>query len=308
MGLGGGVPARADVPDADKAAAQDLFDEARRLEGEGRYAEACPKFARSEELDPAGGTLLNLAACHEQIGRVAAAWAEFNEALSMALRDTRIDREHFARDHIAQLEPKLARVRVQVYGASPGFDLRLDETAFGPPLWDIAVPVDPGAHSLQARAPGRRERTLEFVVAEGEKKTLIVPPLVADGAADALLPAGGHASVRRTAGIVAGALGVAGLGLGTYFGLRALGLWSDSNAGCPAGACTAEGAAKASSAKASALAADFSFAAGAVGVVSGLVLFLSSGPTKAHAATLPRFSASLLPSPRGGTAMVEGTF
>ncbi|MCL2451247.1 MAG: hypothetical protein FWD17_20060, partial [Polyangiaceae bacterium] len=55
---------------SEEAAAEALFEQGRDLMLAGRVAEACPKFAESERLDPAPGTLLNLATCYERNGQV----------------------------------------------------------------------------------------------------------------------------------------------------------------------------------------------------------------------------------------------
>jgi hypothetical protein len=55
---------------ADEAVAEAAFREARRLAKEGRHAEACRQFEASYREAPALGALLNLAVCHQQIGRV----------------------------------------------------------------------------------------------------------------------------------------------------------------------------------------------------------------------------------------------
>jgi TolA-binding protein len=63
----------------DPATAEVLFRTGRLHSLAGEYAAVCPLFAESLRLDPAPGTLLNLADCEEHIGRTATAWAHFRE-------------------------------------------------------------------------------------------------------------------------------------------------------------------------------------------------------------------------------------
>src|SRR3954470_15040871 len=63
------------------AAAQALYDDAQAAVAAGKFDDACPKFKESYQLDPGGGTLLNLADCYERQGKTALAWTTFKEAL-----------------------------------------------------------------------------------------------------------------------------------------------------------------------------------------------------------------------------------
>lgn len=133
--------------------AQSLFDDARTLLEAGRYAEACRKFADSHRLEPAGGTLLNLALCHELEGKTATAWNEFREALSVAARDQRKDRADLAEEHIAALQPKLTRLTV-VVGEDAAAELTVDRSPLPPAAWNAAIPVDPGEHRVRRMTGG----------------------------------------------------------------------------------------------------------------------------------------------------------
>src|SRR5258708_23224077 len=101
--------ASAEPSAADKSLATQLFKEGRNLVDQGRVPEGCRKLEESQRLDPGGGTLLNVALCHEREGRTATAWVEFTEPPGLAKRDDRTQRLEFARAHPAALAPVLSR-------------------------------------------------------------------------------------------------------------------------------------------------------------------------------------------------------
>src|SRR5215203_5725950 len=109
--LAAAVPARAA---GNEAAAEALFVEAKKLAGQGKYAEACPKFAESNRLDRGAGTLIHLGDCYEKNKQLSSAWATYKEASSAAQALGRKDWEKLASQRAAALEPKLARLTIKV--------------------------------------------------------------------------------------------------------------------------------------------------------------------------------------------------
>ena len=105
---------------SDQMLAQSLFDEGRQLMAQKRYAEACPKLAESQRLDPGGGTLTNLAICHENEGKTGTAYLEFMAASSQASKDGRADREAIAKEHLGRLGPRVPKLKVHVDHAVSG--------------------------------------------------------------------------------------------------------------------------------------------------------------------------------------------
>jgi hypothetical protein len=159
--------------------AQALFDDGRRLMEEGRYSEACPKLAESQRLDPGGGTLLNLAICHEKEGKLATASNDFAEALSLAARDGRKDREAIARERIKAVEGRVPRITVIVRPSSEldGLEVKLDGLVLRRAAWGVATPVDPGSHVVEASATGHAPWSSTVPIDAAQKKTVDVPTL-----------------------------------------------------------------------------------------------------------------------------------
>ncbi|WP_437283444.1 hypothetical protein WME90_23575 [Sorangium sp. So ce375] len=202
--LAGGGDARADT-----AAAQALFDAAKQLMAEGKYADACPKLEESQRLDPGIGTQFNLAACYEQLGRTASAWSMFLEVAGAAKAAGQLEREKVARQRAAALQPRLIRLTITAPADSPAdLQVKRDGALVGRAQWGTPVPVDPGKHTVEASAAGRAPfaRSVELTRA-GASETLAVPPLAAGAPArDAAPPASGAPAPARAAAPPAGAL------------------------------------------------------------------------------------------------------
>ena len=173
-------PANAQPTSAETALAETLYKQGRELMAEGKYAEACPKFAESYRLDPVTGTLLNLATCHETQGRLATAWSEFNDAISAARRDGREDRVRYAQEHLAAIEPKLSRLTITVAPDADleGLEITLNGSSIGRAALGVATPLDPGEHVITAGAPGKKEWSVTVKLeTPGESKMVAVPAL-----------------------------------------------------------------------------------------------------------------------------------
>ena len=160
------------------AVAEALFQQGRALLDQERYAEACPKLAESQRLDPKLGTLLNLALCHENIGKTATAWAEYTSALSLARGKGQKEREEFARERVEALRKKLSYVVVRMEAPPAGLGMKLDDKPIDVVALNVPLPIDPGKHTVTVVAPGKRAWSGEVLVpAQPGETPLVIPPL-----------------------------------------------------------------------------------------------------------------------------------
>jgi hypothetical protein len=185
-----------------QAIAEKLFLDGRSLMTAGHVHEACEKFADSQKADPALGTLMHLALCHEKDGRSATAWSEFTDAAEQAKNAGQHDREQFARGHVATLEKRLQKVVIEVQPAVRGLSVTLDEQPLPSGVVGSEIPLDPGDHDLEVTAPGKKAwRKANLNLGTSPGITHVQVALEDDVAAGGSAPGLGGASPAGPAGI-----------------------------------------------------------------------------------------------------------
>ncbi|HTR49860.1 MAG TPA: PEGA domain-containing protein [Kofleriaceae bacterium] len=153
------------------------YQQAEQLEKQGKMAEACPLYEASYRADPQIGVLLHLANCHEQVGKVASAWAEFNDASELAHRRGD-NREALAKARADALKPKLAYLHVAAPPSPPpglvvtrdGLDITV--------LVGTDMPIDPGQHDITASAPGYLDFTKHVTIGSLPTTTQLAIPVL----------------------------------------------------------------------------------------------------------------------------------
>lgn len=297
--------AKAQTSPADAAAAQALFDDAKSLMKAGHYDQACPKLEESQRLDAGGGTLVALALCYEALGRTGSAWATWNAALSGARSEHRPDREAMAQEHIRALDEKMPRVRVVVPApVAPGLEVRRDGELLGPAQWGTAVPIDPGTHAFDARAPGKQPWHDSLAVAEGHGNYEVDVPPLKDAAPAPVVPppaaapspspppaapppapappvepaTSSESGALRATAYVTGGVALVALGIASGFAISASSKWSSAHSACPDDRCpsTAD-VSEGSTAGSQADVASAMFAVGGASAAVSIILFLASG-------------------------------
>jgi len=281
-----------------KAAADVLFDEGKKMLAAGDIDHACPKFEASLKLADQLGVRLNLADCYEKQGKTASAWAEFREAASRA--EKKADkRAEFAHQRADALAPKLVKLQIAVPPGSrvPGLAVRRDGTPVPAEAFDVAFPVNPGGYIIDASAAGYQTWQSRIDASKpGETVTVEVPRLVA--APQQAEPAKtepkpvttkteeeepqviDHSAARHSRhvlGVAVGGGGVALVGVGVGLGLAAKSKWDSVGTHCNAShVCDATGASINSSARALGNAGTVIGGIGIAAVAAGAVLYFTA--------------------------------
>jgi hypothetical protein len=314
-------PCLAQPSPEDVAAAQALFDEAKRMIDNGQAAAACPKLEKSLRLDVGIGTRYHLARCYELTRRTASAWSQYLEVAAASQAAGQFEREAVARQLAQSLEPRLSRLTVIVPQEARvrGLVVRRNGLELGSAQWDLPVPVDIGVYTVSAEAPGRQPWQFEVPIQEdGASAELAIPvlaplaaPLVAAPPPEPLpaglltVPAPRQAELEaprstpwQWAGIATAGVGAAGLGVSGVFALVAAD--KDRDSGCNDGSCpTQHGETLNQSARQYGDFATATFVFGALLVGGGAVLYLAPPDRQTHGATAASLSPRITVSGTG---------
>ena len=260
----------------DPAAADELFRQGRAASEKRDFLTACAKFRESNRLDPAVGTLFNIADCEEKLGRLATSWTLFQEVAQRLPNDD--DRHGIALRRAQAIEPRVPRLTVHLAPSGRSdVIVRRDGVELGAASLDTALPVNPGEHVVVVEAPGTQATQFRSSVGEGERAQLDVklgPAQVAVTAPDASGSAPGAG--QRTAAYVIGGVGVAGLITGIVAGALVLDRKSTVNDNCVEKQCNRAGQDAVESGKTLGVVSTVGFIAGGLGLGTATYLFLSA--------------------------------
>ncbi len=295
---------------ADKVSeAEDLFRRAKALQAQNKHAEACPMFEESQRLDPQMGTLLNVALCHEQLGKIASAWGEFRavEQQARAAVPPREDRIKLAKEHADKLEPKISRLKIIVPPDARvrGLVVKIDGERKGEPVWSGA-PVDPGTRVIEASAPGKKPATMRVRIDDEGTTSSVTIPKLEDAPVPSTPPTGGPTEEemdanrsKKTTGFIIGGIGLATAAAGGVFGALAVVTDKAAADACPQPCIENSPAAanadqKTERALVFANIANIAVPLGLIGVGIGAFLVFTAGPTSKNNASASKiyFTAS----------------
>jgi hypothetical protein len=252
------------------------FEEAKRLEAEGKLVESCAKFHESLSFNPhAIGTLLNVAICEEKLGKIASALSHFTEARDRA-RESNLDQHRkVAEEHIATLTADVPHMTITLTETVAETKILVDDHAVS--IEDAAnLAVDPGQRTIVVTAPDRVPYETKVSIDKGERKSVTIPKLAPP-----------VKNVRRIIAVGVGAAGIATLGTAIAIGYYEKGRYNDQFQGSPPNCdpdtklCNEIGLSKTHSAQHVGTIATWTGVVGVVAIAAGGVLWFTS-PTKAE--------------------------
>jgi hypothetical protein len=295
-------PARSAL--ADSVTAEALFQSGREAMDKGDVKSACDRFEESYRIEPRPGTALNLGNCREQLGQVASAWQRFQEAAqTLSPEDARAP---IAKQRAAALSGKVPKLLLRLPAGAEGWVVLRDGVELGSASLNLALPVDPGAHRIEVRAPGRAPNvtTVELATSEQKELELSAGPEPARATADTQSPRPISGGTRALGWALSG-VGVAGVATSLVTGAMVMDEDSTVDRECVNKQCTPAGLEAADRGRTLATVSTIAAITGVASLGLGIYFLVSDSGTPQKAAgprLLPRQAGLGLVSVPGGAS------
>jgi hypothetical protein len=206
------------------------------------FATALDRFQRAESLYKVPSISVMLARCFARVGRVVEAVDKYEETLRVPLDAAAPEAfQRAVADATAEVEAaraRVARLELRLPADAPaGVVVTLDDRPVPAALLGVPTPVNPGAHHLAARAPGRAPYAFDVVLPEGGRQNVEISLEPSSQQAAPVTSPGPRASGQRTSALTIVLLTGGSLGIvaGAVTGIAALNHKSHLDAACTPG-------------------------------------------------------------------------
>lgn len=211
-----------DKKELSKARAQ--FQRAIELEQAGNYSTALEQFRDVGQVRMTPQVRFHIATCEEKLGRLVTALGGYQ----LAFADADGVGEDFKAEvetAVTRLEASIPKLVIQRGSGAEAAEIQLDGVALGASSVGVPVPLDPGPHSVSAKAPGALPFSQTVTISEHEQKSvdvvLTLEPQEPRAAAGVAAPVAADKSNPRLIPYVIGGVGIASLiGAGVLFSMR----------------------------------------------------------------------------------------
>lgn len=284
------APSGAQPTEAELAAARQIFNDGKDLEKANDWAGALAKFKKVAEVKTTPQVRYHMALCEENLGHAVAALNGYEAAVGLAKQPgtNGADVLENAPPRIEALRKKIAKLHLVVNGKVISSRVLLDKQPIASALFNTDIPIDPGQHKVEVETDGQVVQRRSVSLAEQETGTVeftiddkepAVEPTTSPTAPPPPPP-----GPSRTPVWVAGGVGVAGLvATGVFAVLRQVAITRLQD-DCPTQTnCTPADKPIQNDASNYSYAADISIAVAGAGVITAVVLYVVTTPSKKNA-------------------------
>jgi len=292
-------------PSAPAHEAARRFDQGVKLFEEGDFRAALIEFERAYAAVPNYRVLFDIAQCRFQLKEYAGALDAFEKYAAEGGSAISPERRKQLQSSVEELRGRVGYVKI--VSDEDGLDVAIDDARIGTTPLASPVVVSAGRRKITGSKDGQSEvvrfvdvasQETVSVTLQADRRVPVAPPV---DTTDASPPRQDGRSVVPV--LVAFGIGAVGLGVGTIFGIAALGNKSSLDQTCVSNVCPASSQWLIDDSQRNALVSTISFAAGAAGVAAGTLLLVF------NKAEDPRSSNRELNVFIGaGTAKVSGSF